>query len=296
MTIHANKSDEATLLYLWDEILLESDPCFHYFIDLELLMFYKEDILKKSSEELPQYLVNITIEDKDHCRKLVQNARGTLQNTPHSFRELLSKCSKHQIAVDSELYVRLERLPCLSIECKELIGHCYADALLAQVTNEQTTTTTTMTTSSSSSSSNDTHKKSGPLHALKHNKLIHKAIKNMPPNEPPPSVPNSNTHQRTKSTNATTHNDKQKSHNDMDIHDNGDPHRDDNNNDNNDNDNDNGNGNDNDTDNEKNEKRPICAKFYAEQRHLKFFIIDCRPKEQFEAGHLPCAFHLDPTL
>jgi uracil phosphoribosyltransferase len=29
---------------------------------------------------------------------------------------------------------------------------------------------------------------------------------------------------------------------------------------------------------------------------LKFFILDCRPLEQYEAGHLPCAYHLDPEL
>lgn len=29
---------------------------------------------------------------------------------------------------------------------------------------------------------------------------------------------------------------------------------------------------------------------------IKFFILDCRPIEQYEAGHLPCAYHLDPEL
>jgi len=29
---------------------------------------------------------------------------------------------------------------------------------------------------------------------------------------------------------------------------------------------------------------------------IKYFVIDCRPLEQYEAGHLPCAFHLDPSL
>ena len=35
---------------------------------------------------------------------------------------------------------------------------------------------------------------------------------------------------------------------------------------------------------------------YAEQKHLKFFILDCRSLEEYEAGHLPCAFWIDPTL
>ena len=38
------------------------------------------------------------------------------------------------------------------------------------------------------------------------------------------------------------------------------------------------------------------TKYAEQQKHLKFFIIDCRPIEQYEAGHLPCAFHLDPKL
>jgi uracil phosphoribosyltransferase len=29
---------------------------------------------------------------------------------------------------------------------------------------------------------------------------------------------------------------------------------------------------------------------------IKFIVLDCRPLVQFEAGHLPCAFHVDPVL
>ncbi len=29
---------------------------------------------------------------------------------------------------------------------------------------------------------------------------------------------------------------------------------------------------------------------------VKFFLIDCRPTAQYDAGHLPCAFHCDPEL
>ena len=36
------------------------------------------------------------------------------------------------------------------------------------------------------------------------------------------------------------------------------------------------------------------TKYAAEQRNLKFFVLDCRSKEQYEAGHLPCAFHVNP--
>jgi len=34
----------------------------------------------------------------------------------------------------------------------------------------------------------------------------------------------------------------------------------------------------------------------SKNSHIKYFVIDCRPLAQFEAGHLPCAFHLDPAL
>lgn len=29
---------------------------------------------------------------------------------------------------------------------------------------------------------------------------------------------------------------------------------------------------------------------------LRFFLVDCRPADQYNAGHMPTAFHLDPTL
>ena len=29
---------------------------------------------------------------------------------------------------------------------------------------------------------------------------------------------------------------------------------------------------------------------------VRFFVVDCRPAEQYNAGHLPTAFHLDANL
>jgi len=41
----------------------------------------------------------------------------------------------------------------------------------------------------------------------------------------------------------------------------------------------------------------------AESKHnldsiecVRFFLVDCRPAEQYNAGHLPTAFHLDGNL
>ena len=38
------------------------------------------------------------------------------------------------------------------------------------------------------------------------------------------------------------------------------------------------------------------TKVDAETRALRFFLVDCRPAEQYNAGHLPTAFHLDSNL
>jgi hypothetical protein len=38
------------------------------------------------------------------------------------------------------------------------------------------------------------------------------------------------------------------------------------------------------------------SKTDAESRALRFFLVDCRPAEQYNAGHLPTAFHLDSNL
>ena len=134
MTIHANKCDQATLLHVWDEILLENDSVFHYFVDLEILRHNRDDILKRSQEELPQFLVNLIVDDRDYARRLLKAARKTFVLTPASYHEMLTKCAMEQIVVDSVDYVRLEKLPCLSIEPKELIGHCYAEVLLLNAT------------------------------------------------------------------------------------------------------------------------------------------------------------------
>ena len=135
MTVHANKCDQATLLHLWDEILLENDAVFHYFVDLEILRQNRDDIMKRSQEELPQFLVNLIVDDRDYARRLLKAARKTAANTPASYHEMLTQCAMQQIVVDSPDYVRLEKLPCLSIAPKELIGHCYAEVLLLNATN-----------------------------------------------------------------------------------------------------------------------------------------------------------------
>ena len=41
---------------------------------------------------------------------------------------------------------------------------------------------------------------------------------------------------------------------------------------------------------------PVTSLLSSSTPPLKFFILDCRPIEQYEAGHLPCAYHLDPDL
>eukprot|EP00808_Paulinella_micropora_P024123 g6238.t1 len=42
----------------------------------------------------------------------------------------------------------------------------------------------------------------------------------------------------------------------------------------------------------------IVSQCYTDSsgRTIKYFVLDCRPMEQYNAGHLPCAFHVDPDL
>lgn len=40
--------------------------------------------------------------------------------------------------------------------------------------------------------------------------------------------------------------------------------------------------------------QPLCED--VETRTLRFFLVDCRPADQYNAGHLPTAFHLDSNL
>lgn len=38
----------------------------------------------------------------------------------------------------------------------------------------------------------------------------------------------------------------------------------------------------------------FCLFFQGEG--VRYFVVDCRPSEQYNAGHLPTAFHLDADL
>lgn len=39
-----------------------------------------------------------------------------------------------------------------------------------------------------------------------------------------------------------------------------------------------------------------CYEAQGKTNPIKFYVVDCRPRRLFEAGHLPCAHHLDPDL
>lgn len=38
------------------------------------------------------------------------------------------------------------------------------------------------------------------------------------------------------------------------------------------------------------------GKIFLFQEGVRFFVVDCRPAEQYNAGHLSTAFHLDSDL
>jgi len=36
--------------------------------------------------------------------------------------------------------------------------------------------------------------------------------------------------------------------------------------------------------------------FVFQKDGVRFFVVDCRPADQYNSGHLPTAFHLDANL
>ena len=246
---------KSTLLHLWDQILLTEESTFHYFIDIEILRYNKEDILKRSQEELPQFLVNLIIEDRDYARRLLKEAQKTSSNTPISFHEMLTKCTQEQIVVDSVDYVRMEKLPCLSVEPKEIIGHFYAEQLLFNLRNNVEIEVNG--THSAESTPNENGKKF--KFAIKRNKH-NKTSPPLPPPPPPQSVGALST---SSSTNESEH------------------------------------------DRESTNKRysrkvrkslKQSTKYAQLNRNLKYFILDCRSLQEYEAGHLPTAFWINPKM
>lgn len=177
VTIYAQKCEIDILLQLWDELLLDPNPMFHYFVSLELLRCQKENVMNCRVDELPEVMASISIPDKYQLRILFGEAKKTCSITPQSFHELLHKCVTQKVVVDGALYTELLDLQAMAIEPKELIEQFQSD------------------------------------------KMDHK--------------------ERQRDGGRR--------------------------------------------------KSPKLSK-------IKYFVIDCRPIEQFEAGHLPCAYHLDPAL
>lgn len=40
----------------------------------------------------------------------------------------------------------------------------------------------------------------------------------------------------------------------------------------------------------------LLAPFVFQKDGVRFFVVDCRPADQYNSGHLPTAFHLDANL
>jgi len=177
VTLYAQKCEIDILLQLWDELLLNRNPTFHYFVSLELLRSQKDNILNSCIDELPEVIGSISIPDKWKLRGLVLKAEKTFLATPNSFHELLHKCITQKVVVDGALYTELLDLQALAIEPQELIEQFYGDT-------------------------------------MDHKESLKKGIKRKA----------------------------------------------------------------------------------RELPRIKYFVVDCRPLEQYESGHLPCAFHLDPAL
>ena len=36
--------------------------------------------------------------------------------------------------------------------------------------------------------------------------------------------------------------------------------------------------------------------YFMQKDGVRFFVVDCRPADQYNSGHLPTAFHLDANL
>lgn len=36
--------------------------------------------------------------------------------------------------------------------------------------------------------------------------------------------------------------------------------------------------------------------YFIQKDGVRFFVVDCRPADQYNSGHLPTAFHLDANL
>jgi len=177
MTMYAQKCPVDILLQVWDDLLLNADPRFHYFVSLELLRSQKTALMKYKVEELPEFLSSMTIVDRDQNRRLFLQAKKTANSTPSTFHELLYKCTMQKVVVDGALYTELTDLQAMPIEPKELIEQIY-----------------------------ETNKKKGRRRQRRQNT------------------------------------------------------------------------------------------FHTPKNKIKYFVVDCRPLDQYEAGHLPCAFHLDPAL
>jgi len=177
VTLYAQKCAIDTLLQIWDDLLLNPNPKFHYFLSLELLRSQKEKILGCRVDELPEVMASISIPDKYQSRILFLEAKKTASATPNSFHDLLHKCITQKVVVDGALYTELLDLKAMAIEPKELVEQLYNDSA--------------------------------------ENKEDHRASR------------------RRRS---------------------------------------------------------------PKRSQIKFFVIDCRPLEQYEAGHLPLSFHLDPSL
>lgn len=127
MTLHAQKSDVNTLFFVWDELFVEQDSRFHYFLSLELLRLHRSEVMSSNFEEIPEFLSHITIPDPDIARRLVNEARRTWTQSPLSFHDLLHRVTRHKIQVDSPLYTEIEQFLCLPIDPKELKANIYAD-------------------------------------------------------------------------------------------------------------------------------------------------------------------------
>uniref|UniRef100_A0A6A7FZ30 TBC1 domain family member 23 n=1 Tax=Hirondellea gigas TaxID=1518452 RepID=A0A6A7FZ30_9CRUS len=262
VTLHASRLDRTLLLYFWDQLLIADDPRLHFFISLALLLASEEMIFKQDFVELPEFISKLKIESKDHIKRLIRKAKQLSDQTPATFHTKLLDLTSEIVPMDSDDFKSLEQMVCMRVSSREVVLQLYAE-MEPSTSSRQT---------SSSSSSHQPRSPSVPrtptassvstsdqeLSKSRNPSNSLSATSNQPSSNSSNSSPSKPLRESVPMSPSLSKN----------------------------------------SSIAKSVSLPVLSPHIGSHHNanLKFFILDCRPRQQYDAGHLPCAFHFEPRL
>ncbi|OMJ96321.1 hypothetical protein SteCoe_53 [Stentor coeruleus] len=138
ITLFAAKiSNLNCLYYLWKEIIYENDQLFPLYLSLAIIQKNRDKIACFQDKIVPQVISQISLDDLDELKIIINNARQVKRKLPYSIAEKLMSYDIFNLEHIEDIIKNLEKEPCLTILPQEIVHRAYPEVNICKCNDLQ---------------------------------------------------------------------------------------------------------------------------------------------------------------